>query len=72
MDVFLTHSWADEELAPGEKYRAIATYAERFRAEHDGREPTIWVRESAHELAEAHHRLSLLASLHDPLLSLTT
>lgn len=43
VDAFLTHSWADEVLAPGEKYRAIAAWAERFRAENDGREPTIWL-----------------------------
>ena len=43
VDAFLSHSWADEELAYGEKYRAIAAWAERFRTENDGQEPTIWL-----------------------------
>ena len=42
-DAFLTHSWQDEERAPGQKYCALLKWAESFRAAH-GREPTIWVR----------------------------
>ena len=39
---FLSHSWRDEEAAPGATHRAVSQWA-RQRREATGTEPTIWL-----------------------------
>ena len=42
VDAFLSHSWRDEDAAPGQKYAALEAWAARFEAAH-GRGPTCWL-----------------------------
>ena len=39
---FLSHSWSDEDAAPGQKYKAVALWA-REHEETTGEEPTLWL-----------------------------
>ena len=42
MTCFLSHSWRDEDEAPGEKYQAFARWA-REQEEATGKEVTLWL-----------------------------
>ena len=39
---FLSHSWSDEEEAPGAKHALVSRWARR-RQEATGKEPTLWL-----------------------------
>ena len=39
---FLSHSWSDENEAPGAKHAAVSRWAARHR-EKTGNEPTLWL-----------------------------
>ena len=39
---FLSHSWSDEEEAPGAKHALVSRWAKR-RQETTGDEPTLWL-----------------------------
>ena len=43
VDAFLSHSWRDEDDAPGHKYEVLAQWARDFQQRHEGRGPTIWL-----------------------------
>ena len=49
---FLSHSWSDEQEAPGAKYAVVSHWAER-QQELTGTEPTLWL-------------VALAQSLHPP------
>ena len=39
---FLSHSWSDDEEAPGAKHALVSRWARR-RQETTGKEPTLWL-----------------------------
>ena len=51
---FLSHSWQDEDEAPGAKHAVVARWA-KWRQEMTGNEPTLWlVTLAAHRLTAPH------------------
>ena len=46
---FLSHSWQDEDEAPGAKHALVSRWAKR-RKETTGNEPTFWLVTLAHSL----------------------
>ena len=39
---FLSHSWSDEDEAPGAKHALVSRWAKR-RLQKSGNEPTLWL-----------------------------
>ena len=40
---FLSHSWRDEDRAPGQKHKAIQKWARQRQVDKPGEEPTLWL-----------------------------
>ena len=55
---FLSHSWSDEDEAPGAKHALVSRWARR-RQETTGIEPTLWLVALAHTLCPLLSRYSL-------------